>query len=231
MINPLNELVNLFYPNLCLLCGQPLVQNERLLCLHCHCNLPRTNFHRNKRNPVYDLFSGFSQVNEVTGFLFFEKEGITQKLIHTLKYYGNKKLAAFLGQTAAFELKTAGFYASIDTIIPIPLHPKKERKRGYNQSEWIAKGMASVYGCAMDNTRLKRITDNESQTLQSVYDRHLNVEKIFVLSEPEQYYGKHILLIDDVITTGATVSSCIDTLLTAPDIIISIFSLSVTREY
>ena len=231
MINPLNELVNLFYPNLCLLCGQPLVQNEQFLCLHCHCNLPRTHYHVNKRNPAYDLFSGYSQVNEVTGFLFFEKEGITQKLIHTLKYYGDKNLATFLGQTAALELQTAGFYASIDTIIPIPLHPKKEKKRGYNQSEWIAKGMASVYGCAMDNQRLKRVTDTESQTLKSVYDRHVNVEKIFELSEPGQYYGKHILLIDDVITTGATISSCIDALLTAPGITISIFSLSIAREY
>ena len=231
MINPLNELVNLFYPNLCLLCGHPLVQREQFICLHCHCSLPRTNYHINKGNPVHDLFSGYPQVNETTGFLFFEKEGTTQKLIHSLKYYGNKKLAAFLGQTAARELKTEGVFASIDTIAPIPLHPKKEKRRGYNQSEWIAKGIASVYGCNIDTKLLRRTIDTQSQTLKSVYDRHVNVEKIFTLTDSEQFCGKHILLIDDVITTGATVSSCIDALITVPDIIISIFSLSVTRAY
>jgi len=231
MISLLDEIVSLFYPNHCLLCGHPLVRNEQFICLHCHCNLPRTNYHFNKGNPARDLFAGYQQINEVTSFLFFEKESITQKLIHSLKYRGNKLLATFLGRTAALEIKNDGFYASIDTIIPIPLHPKKEKRRGYNQSEWIAKGIASVYGCNMDTKRLKRITDTQSQTLKSVYDRHVNVEKIFELSEPELFYGKHILLIDDVLTTGATLSSCIDTLITVPDIMISIFSLSIARSY
>ena len=231
MINPLNELANLFYPNHCLLCGNPLVRNEQLLCIHCHCSLPRTNYHINKGNQAHDLFTGYAQVNEVTGFLFFEKEGITQKLIHALKYKGQKELAALLGRTAALELKEGGIYASIDTIMPIPLHPKKEKRRGYNQSEWIAKGIASVYGCNIETKRLKRTTDTQSQTLKSVYDRHVNVEKIFKLTDPEHFYGKHILLIDDVITTGATVSSCIDAFISIPDITISIFSLSIARVY
>jgi len=231
MINPMNELVSLFYPNLCLLCGHPLVQNEQFICLHCHCNLPKTNYHFNKGNQVHDLFAGFPNVNEATGFLFFEKEGITQKLIHSLKYYGHKTLATFLGRIAALELKKDGLFASIDTIVPIPLHPKKEKRRGYNQSEWIAKGIASVYGCNIDTQLLKRTANTQSQTRKSVYDRHVNVEKIFTLTNPEPISGKHILLIDDVITTGATVSSCIEALMPVPDLMISIFSLSVTREY
>lgn len=231
MINPLTELVNLFYPNLCLLCRHPLVQNEQIICLHCHCDLPRTSYHFNKRNPVHDLFSGYPQVNEATSFLFFEKEGITQKLVHQLKYYGHKKLATHLGQTAARELQSDGIFASIDTIVPIPLHPKKEKRRGYNQSECIAKGIASVYGCSVDTKRLKRTAYTESQTRKSVYDRHVNVENIFRLTEPEQFYGKHILLIDDVVTTGSTVSSCINAFASVPDVIISIFALSVARSY
>ena len=229
MTNTLVNLVNLFFPNLCLLCGRPLVKNEQFICLYCHCNLAKTNYHTNKRNVAYDLFSGFTKVNEVTAYLFFEKEGLTQQLIHSLKYYGNKELAAYLGRTAALELKTEGIYASIDTILPIPLHPKKEKRRGYNQSEWIAKGFASIYGCNIDQKRLKRNTNTQSQTLKSVYDRHVNVENIFEINNPEYLYGKHILLIDDVLTTGATISSCIEALILAPDIKISIFALSIAR--
>ena len=231
MINPFRELVYLFYPNLCLLCRHPLVQNERFICLHCFCDMPKTNYHTHRRNPVWELFSGYSQINEATSYLFFEKEGVTQQLIHTLKYYGNKELAAYLGRIAANELKPAGLYASIDTIVPIPLHPKKEKRRGYNQSVWIAQGIASVYGCSIDTKRLKRVINTTSQTNKSIYDRHVNVERIFELTDLDYFYGKHILLIDDVITTGATVNSCIDVFLSVPDIKISIFSLSIARPY
>ena len=231
MTNLLNDLINLFYPQLCMLCDNPLVKDEQYICLGCLCDLSKTNYHFNRRNPAWDLFSGYSQVNEVTSFLFFEKEGTTQKLIHSLKYYGNKELATCLSRIAAIELKTIGFYASIDTILPIPLHPKKEKRRGYNQSEWIGRGFASMYGCPIENKRIKRITDTKTQTRKSIYERHVNVEKIFEVTDPEQLYGKHILLIDDVITTGATVSSCIDALLSVPEIKISIFSLSIAREY
>ena len=231
MTNLLNDLVSLFYPNLCLVCGYPLVQNEQFICLFCHCNIPKTNYHINKGNPARDLFSGYPQVNEVTAYLFFEKEGITQKLIHSLKYNGNKELAACLGRTAALELKANGCYASIDTILPVPLHPKKEKRRGYNQSEWIAKGFATVYGFEPEKKSLKRRTDSQSQTRKTVYDRHVNVEKIFETPNPAYFYGKHILLIDDVITTGATISSCIDALVSIPEIKISIFSLSIAREF
>ncbi|MDR0575407.1 MAG: ComF family protein [Tannerella sp.] len=186
----------------------------------------------NKGNPARALFSGYAQVNEVTAFLLFEKNGITQKLIHALKYKGNKVLAEYLGRTAALELKNYGFYASIETIIPIPLHPKKEKQRGYNQSELIAKGISSIYGCNIENKLLRRVTDTKSQTRKSVYDRHVNVEEVFELTDDTDIlYGKHILLVDDVITTGATTSSCIDVLLSVPEIRISIFSLSIAREY
>jgi len=231
MTDLLHNLVNMFYPNMCILCGHLLIRNEQFLCLHCHCNIPKTNFHTRKGNPVRDLFSGYTQVNEATSYLFFEKEGTTQKMIHSLKYNGNTALATYLGRLAAFELKAAGVFASIDTIIPVPLHPKKEKKRGYNQSECIAKSFASIYGCNVDAKLLQRKTYTQSQTLKSIYDRHINVENIFEPTDPTRLYGKHILLIDDVITTGATISSCIDALLSVPDITISIFSLSIAREY
>jgi len=231
MSNPLNDLVNLFYPNLCLLCGQPLVRNERFFCLFCHCTLPKTNYHFNKGNPAWDLFAGFTPVNEVTSYLFFERQGKTQQLIHALKYYGHKELAAYLGRMAAQELKKDGFYASVDVLLPIPLHPKKEKKRGYNQSAWIAQGFTDVYGCLPETQRIKRITDTQSQTQKSIFDRHVNVENIFTVTDPDYFVGKHILLIDDVLTTGATISSCIEALWTIPDVTISIFTLSIARDY
>ena len=231
MSNFLHGLVNLFYPNHCMLCKKPLIDSEEHICLDCLCDLPKTNYHISKGNPARDLFSGYMQINEVTAYLFFEKEGATQKLIHSLKYNGNKSLAGYMGRIAAIELQNYGFFASIESIIPIPLHPKKKKKRGYNQSELIAKGLSSVYGCQVDEKLLKRVTDTKSQTRKSVYDRHVNVENIFEVTDIEYLYGKHILLIDDVITTGATVSSCIEVLLSVPDIKISIFSLSIAREY
>ena len=227
----LSDLVNLFYPSHCMLCEKPLIESEQHICIDCLCDLPRTNYHINKGNPARALFSGYTQVNEVTAFLFFEKEGTTQKLIHSLKYNGNKILGEYMGRIAAFELQTYGFYASIESIIPIPLHPKKEKQRGYNQSAFITKGISSVYGNQIDDKLLKRVTYTKSQTHKSIYDRHVNVENIFEVTDVEHLYGKHVLLVDDVITTGATVSSCIEALLSVPEIKISIFSLSIAREY
>jgi ComF family protein len=223
----LNDFVNLFYPHLCILCQNLLIENERHICLDCLYNLPETNYHTNKGNPVRALFAGFPQVNEATAFLFFEEDGIAQHLIHSFKYYGNQSLAEFLGRVAAIKLKEYGFFASVDTIIPVPLHPKKERKRGYNQSGLIANGISSIYGCNTDLTTIKRVENTQSQTRKSVYERHVNADKIFQLTHTENLIGKHILLVDDVITTGATTSACIETLSEIPEIKISIFSLAI----
>jgi len=231
MSDILHDMVNLFYPHHCILCEKMLIESEQHICIDCLCDLPKTNYHTNKGNPARALFAGYPQVNEVTAFLFFEKEGTTQKLIHSLKYYGNKELAEYMGRIAALELRDYGFYASIEAIIPIPLHRKKEKKRGYNQSHLIAKGISSVYGCEICDTLIKRVMDTKSQTRKSIFERHVNVEKIFEVTDIERLYGKHVLIIDDVITTGATSSSCIDALIQVPDIKISIFSLSIAREY
>jgi ComF family protein len=230
MIRILNDIVNLFYPRLCILCRNPLIEHERHICLNCLCDLPETAYHTNKGNPAWALFAGFPQVNEVTAFLFFEKDGKTQELIHSFKYYGNKSLAEYLGRLAAIELKEYGFYASVDVVIPVPLHPNKEKRRGYNQSGLIAKGISSVYGCGVDNTSVRRLADTSSQTRKSVYERHVNVEKIFGLTNAKNLFGKHVLLVDDVITTGATTSACIEALSKVPEIKISLFSMAITRE-
>jgi len=220
------DLLQLFYPRLCLLCGNRLIEDEQPLCIHCFCDLPRTNYHKFPDNPMHKLYAGIPQIQETTSFLYFEKGGYTQTLIHSLKYYGGKHLAEQLGHIASREMKPADAHLP-DVLVPVPLHPLREQKRGYNQSEWIARGFASVYQRPVDRETLYRDTHTGTQTHKSSYERHLNVENIFRIKDPRVFAGKHILLIDDVITTGATTIACIHALATVPDIRISVFSLAV----
>jgi ComF family protein len=223
----LNELIDLFYPKVCLLCKKMLVESEEHLCIDCICDLPKTNFHKNKENPAKILFAGYSNIIDVTSFLFFEKEGITQAIVHAIKYYGNKNLARHVGRLAALELYHSGFYKSADVIIAIPLHRKKESKRGFNQSEYISLGISDVYNVCIDNKSVIRTIYTQSQTKKTIYDRHVNVENIFKIVDNNSLTGKHILLVDDVITTGATTSACVEALSAVPGVRISIFSLAI----
>ena len=227
----INNLLHLFYPHLCLYCGRRLTEDEQFLCLHCFCELPRTHYYRRTYNPVLKLFTGFFRINEIATFLFFEREGKVQKLVHAFKYYGNKQLASYLGRVAALEMKSDGLFNDIDMLIPVPLHPKKQRKRGYNQSEWIAKGIELVYQKPVRCDFLHRNIDTDSQTRKTVYERNLNVEEIFSLKNADLLEGKHVLLIDDVLTTGATIRACIHALSTVQDIRISIFTLTTVQVW
>ena len=225
----INDLLQLFYPRLCLICGNRLTEGEQYVCLHCFCDLPRANYHKRDPNPILKLFAGTIQLNEIASFLLFEKDGKVQRLIHAIKYYGNKRLAKHLGKIASLEMKSDGLFNDIDLLIPVPLHPKKERQRGYNQAEWIAKGIEQVFQCPIEKNALRRVIYTATQTRKTIYERHQTVEEIFALQNTDSLRGKHILLIDDVITTGATLNACIKTLSAIPDIRISIFSISVVR--
>ena len=225
----IHNFLQLFYPRLCLYCDERLTESEQYLCLHCFCELPRTHYHRRADNPVLKLFTGFFSINEIASFLFFEREGKVQRLVHSFKYFGNKQLAQYLGKVAALEMKNDGLFDDIDMLIPVPLHPKKKRKRGYNQAEWIAKGIEQVYLRPISTDVIVRNIDTVTQTRKTVYERNLNVEEIFSLKNADSIEGKHILLIDDVITTGATLRACIKTLSAIPEIRISIFSLTTVK--
>lgn len=160
---------------------------------------------------------------EVNVFLVYEKGGAVQKLIHQFKYYGNRGLAWQSGRLAALELNCFG---DVDLLLPVPLYRMRKWRRGYNQSEWIAKGMASVLGKPVNTNCLKRKRKAATQTRKTIYERWLNVENIFESENEESLKGKHILLVDDVITTGATISSCIRVLGDIQGIRISVFALS-----
>jgi len=226
----LENFLQLFYPRLCLYCDKRLTESEQFLCLHCFCDLPRTHYHRRTDNPVMKLFTGFFHIHEIGSFLFFERDTKVQKLVHSFKYYGNKKLARYLGTIAAIEMKNDGLFSRLDMLIPVPLHPKKERRRGYNQAEWIAMGVEQVYPTPIRKDVIVRKVDTITQTRKTVYERNLNVEEIFSINNADSLEGKHVLLIDDVITTGATLRACIEALSAIPDIRISIFSLTVVQR-
>lgn len=224
----LTELLYLFFPNTCVNCKSPLIIGEEQLCIACLNQLSYTRFNVNQ-NPAELLFAGRNEISAAYAFLHYEKGGITQKLIFSLKYHNNKKLGFLLGRMAALQLIRQVDFEQPDVIIPVPLHKKRLKKRGYNQSEWIAKGFNSVCRKSIDTTSLIRLKKTETQTKKSVYDRITGIETAFQLTSGENLEGKHVLLIDDVMTSGATLNACVKELSRCEKIKISIFCLAVAQ--
>jgi len=225
--NPMGDFINLMFPDLCVVCGVNLQKNEHQLCLTCLHDIPRTNYHLIIDNPIERKFWGKVPIHRATSYFFFQKGSSFQKLLHILKYQGNKEIGELLGKYAAMDLLDSPDFASVDLIIPVPLHPQKYRLRGYNQSEWIGKGISDILNKPVNTTSLQRIRENTTQTQKSVYERYENTEGIFQLCNKTELEGKHVLLIDDVLTTGSTLEACIVALLDAPGIKISVFTLAV----
>jgi len=225
--NPFSDFFNLMYPDLCLVCGESLLQNEQHLCLNCLYNIPKTNFHLQNANPIEKRFWGKVPIYRGTAFFFFQKGSAFQKLLHSLKYKGNKEVGQVLGKYAAVDLLDSEDFASIDVIIPVPLHAKKLEKRGYNQSEWIGNGLSEILKIPQDVTTLCRVKENVTQTKKSVFERYENTEGIFELKDKNALIGKHILLVDDVLTTGSTLEACVRVLIEIDDVKVSIFALAV----
>ncbi len=229
MSSILNGLIDLLYPNLCLICGESLRKNEQQLCLHCFNNIPKTNYHLMENNPVEKRFWGKVPLQKGSSYFHFRKGSDFQKLIHELKYRGNREMGITLGRYAASELITSGSFDEVDILVPVPLHPKKEAKRGYNQSFLICKGLEEVLGKPVVSNNLYRKHYSSTQTKKSVFERYENTAGIFALRRPEEFAGKHILLVDDVLTTGATLEACVQTLLDVDSVDVSVFTLAVTE--
>lgn len=225
----LYDFFSLIYPNVCFACGKPLLRYEKCICSICLHHLPQTDFHLSSDNPVAQLFWGKVNVESASSFLFFNKGGKVQHLIHQLKYKNQKQVGTYLGTLYGNTLKKSRFFGSIDTVIPVPLHPKKQRQRGYNQSEYFAMGLAESLSIVVDNTTLYRTYASESQTKKSRYSRYQNVSSIFALKDTNTLSGKHILLVDDVITTGSTIESCVNTLQQIHEIKISVASIAIAN--
>ncbi|OUO55462.1 amidophosphoribosyltransferase [Parabacteroides sp. An277] len=202
-----NDIVNLFYPRLCILCSRPLIKGEEQICLHCLARLPYIRYESQQR--VDSWFAGKSEIQYARAYLHYEKGSSVQRLIHDLKYHGNKELAYLLGRWAFLRLQAEQSpLCQAEILLPIPLHPKKKRQRGYNQAEWIAKGIASVLSIPIDTTSVVRQVKTDTQTRRHIYERWTNMEEVFTLISDEALKGKRVLLVDDVLTTGATFNSC-----------------------
>ena len=224
--NLLFYLTELMFPRLCVVCGDKLIEQEQCICLHCLHHIPRTNYHLAPDNPVAQLFYGRVPIELATSFFRFSKGSDYQKLLHGLKYKGMMEIGAEIGKHFAIDLMQSPEFSAVDVICPVPLHPMKEKKRGYNQSWWIASGMARQMQKELSDADLKRITATETQTRKNRFERWQNVEGIFELSNPEAFAGKHILLIDDVVTTGSTLEACAQAILSKTDAKVSIATLA-----
>jgi ComF family protein len=222
----ISYLTELLFPKLCVVCGDKLIEQEQWICLHCLHHIPRTNFHLDPDNPVAQIFYGRIPIELATSFFYFSKGSKYQTLLHNLKYKGMKELGDEIGKHFGIDLMQSPGFSSVDVICPVPLHPDKEKKRGYNQSWWIASGMARQMEKELSDDNLKRITATETQTRKGRFERWQNVEGIFGLSHPEAFTGKHILLVDDVVTTGSTLEACAQAIISATNARVSIATLA-----
>ncbi|HXH18090.1 MAG TPA: ComF family protein [Chitinophagales bacterium] len=225
----LNDFAGLLFPNHCQACQQPLGKGEDILCLFCQYELPQTDYHRQKENPVEKLFWGRVEIQRAAGLYFFHGKTKVQHLLHQLKYHGKKEIAHKLGRMYGGLLKESDFADDIDLIVPVPLHEKKKRKRGYNQSDFFAMGLSESLGIDWSAKILRRNVFTETQTGKTRFERWGNVGEVFKLREAKDIAGKHVLLVDDVITTGATLEACAHSLLQAEGTRVSIATIAVTH--
>ena len=222
----IDDLKELLFPRYCKVCRRRLAHNEQHLCVSCLLELPRTHYERTPNNLLMQHFMEWPEVVAATSYFYYYKEGRYSNLIHHLKYYDHPEVGTYLGRLAANELKQSEFFDGIDLIIPVPLSKKKYRKRGYNQCDYIAQGISQIIGADLHTHCIERTVNTDTQTRKSRSERWKNTEKIFQVTHANTLRGKHILLVDDVATTGATLHACTSAILKVPNVRISIFTLA-----
>lgn len=222
----INDFLSLIYPRHCEACGNLLFKHETHICNYCKLNLPKTNYHKNTSSELADTFAGRIPLAQALSLYRFEKSGKVQKLLHAIKYLNQKELAEFLGKLYAEDLIKSNCLEEIDVILPIPLHKDKFKLRGYNQSEYFAKGLAKGLLKSVDTQSLIRMVETATQTKKRKYQRWENVEGIFKLVDKNSLVNKHVLLVDDVITTGATLEAAWQAIKDVQGIKISIASIA-----
>ena len=216
----------------CMICGGYADGHTHHICTRCRISIPLTRYYLEEDNPVKDRFSSFAPIKQASALYFYDSDTQWRDVIHRCKYRGQWRLAYTMGRWYGEVLCDTQLYDGVDIILPIPLHPMKILKRGYNQSAYIAEGMAREMGVAVDRRSVRRVRNNPSQTTKSGTSRWENVEHIFRVANPEALRGKHILIVDDVLTTGATIASCITAIYAAvPDCTISVVALATPSDH
>ena len=206
--NILSPLVHLFYPHVCTGCGSDLVEADNLLCLQCVSDLPHTNFAMHANNPVEKIFWGRLALTAAMSEFYFTKGTLIQTLIHEFKYKNNKAMGLYLGAMMGSSLLSNNRFTKIDALVPLPLFADKEFKRGYNQATILCNGMSEVMDVPVIKNNVVRKRFTETQTKKHRTERWENVEGSFEINNAQEIKGKHILLVDDVVTTGATLEAC-----------------------
>jgi len=221
-----NSFVDILFPRTCVVCGKVITAQEMYICTKCIYELPRVNNCKFHNNPIYQQFFGRLQIENATSLFFYDKESAISNLLYAIKYNGMKEFAEFLGCRLGRVLKESLLYEDVDLIIPVPLHARKYRMRGYNQSEWIVRGIASVLGKDYSVNHLYRNEFTKTQTKKNRVERWENVRNKFGVMMPDDLQKKHILLVDDVLTTGATLEACGEILLKIEGVKLSIATLA-----
>ncbi|NHA06028.1 ComF family protein [Mucilaginibacter sp. HC2] len=222
----LADFVSLLFPELCPACQASLVANEYIICSDCRYNLPYTNFHLHADNIVAQQFYGKLKVEAAYALYYFTKGGKVQNLMHHFKYKGMQRIGNLLGNMAGTQLAQNPIFNSVDLIVPVPLHKKRLRERGYNQSSRFAEGLAEKLPAALEDNNLQRSVATATQTHKSRFARFENMQDVFMIKHPERLINKHVLLVDDIVTTGSTLEACGIELLKIPGLTLSIATIA-----
>ncbi len=224
------ELLDFFFPRFCIMCEKRLALSENYICVGCLRELNRIEYEGNDiHGNIERLFWGRIPIERATSMFLYEGEK-TRRILHNIKYFDKPEVATILAKIFVQENRESGFFDDIDMIIPVPLARKKQRKRGYNQCDYIAKGLCEETAIPVRTDIARRVVNNPTQTHLSTEQRKDNVKNIFQIDKLEELSGKHVLIIDDVITTGSTILSLAEEIAKAEDVRISIFSLAFAGE-
>lgn len=224
-----HHLLNLLFPKVCVGCKTILVAQEQVICSRCVHDVPLTNLHANDSKVISKIFYGTVILEHATALFYYPKKGVVRQLIHHLKYKNQEAVSAYLGKWLGVELQNCGYYNDIDVIIPVPLHKKRLRERGYNQVDGFAKELAISLNADFNNSTLFRYKNTSTQTIKNRLTRWKNVQTIFEVTDYNTLKGKHILLVDDVITTGATIKACVNELKKIENIKLSLAVMAYTQ--
>lgn len=223
----LDHLVDFLFPPRCHVCGSALAPHERFACSHCLSGLPRSGYHRTPMNPMEERFAGRFPFERATGHFIYTRDSALAILVQDMKYRAFPSIGDMLGSLVATELFSTGFFHDIDLIVPVPMHWLKQARRGYNQAERIARGISAVAGMPVE-AALKAVRPHKTQTSKTLAQRLGNTAGLFAPARPDSIKGRHVLLVDDVCTTGSTLSSAAEALWTASPARLSMLTVAVT---
>lgn len=229
--NLLQDFSQLFFPHICAGCGTDALGSSNVICIRCVDALPLTHFEKQPSNPVEKIFWGRLPLQNATSLCYFTKRSLIQQLLHQLKYNGNKDVGYLLGNILGKQMLASGRYNDVDVLIPLPLFASRLKKRGYNQSAIICEGISDAMNIRVLPSALKRLTATETQTHKNRIERWQNMEGRFMVDDMPSIAGKHVLLVDDIITTGATLEACGLALLDCEKTRLSIATLAYTSHF